>query len=74
MHKSYLLTTKRDTLPDLKNQKTTKDRNKMGHLNMFSDQYVQAIFTQSNSKEIFKKRLQVLIVSKSQYLKKRRSQ
>ena len=46
----------------------------MGHLNPLSDQDVQSIFTHGKGKGIFKKRLQILVVSKSHYLKQRRSQ
>ena len=59
--------------PDLKNQETTKDRNKMRHLNLLSDQDVYAIFIQKKGKEMSKDRFQNLLVFKSQYLKQQGS-
>ena len=43
--------------PKLKNQETLYDRNKMGHLNLLSDQNVHAMFTYRKGKGMFKKRL-----------------
>ena len=53
--------------PELKNQGISY--NKMGHLNLLSDQDVHAMFTYRKGKGMFKKHLQILLVSKSQYLK-----
>ena len=59
--------------PVLKNQETTKDRNKMRHLNLLPDQDVYAIFIQKKGKEMSKDCFQNLLVFKSQYLKQQGS-
>ena len=41
-------------LPDSKNKETTKDRNKMGHLNLLSEQDVYTIFTHRKGKGMSK--------------------
>ena len=42
--------------PELKNQESLYDQNKMGHLNLLSDKYIHAMSTYRKGNEMFKKR------------------